>query len=52
MAQAAQGEAVESPSLEVLKNRVDVTLRAVVSGHGGDGLGVGLCSLRGLSQPL
>jgi len=26
---------VESPSLEVLKNRGDVALRDVVSGHGG-----------------
>jgi len=31
-------EVVESPSLEVLKNCVDVALRNVVSGHGGDGL--------------
>ena len=30
-------EAVQSPSQEVFKNRVDVALRAVVSGHGGDG---------------
>ena len=30
-------EAVQSPSQEVFKNRVDVVLRAVVSGHGGDG---------------
>ena len=34
MAQAAQGGGVESPSLEVLKNRVDVAPRDVVSGHG------------------
>ena len=27
-----------SPSLEVLKNRGDVALRDVVSGHGGNGL--------------
>ena len=26
-----------SPSLKVFKNRVDVALRDVVSGHGGDG---------------
>ena len=32
-------ETVESPSLEVFKNHVDVALRDVVSGHGGDGLG-------------
>jgi len=31
-------EEAESPSLEVFKNRVDVALRDVVSGHGGDGL--------------
>ena len=30
-------EVVESPSLEVFKNRVDVALRDVVSGHGGGG---------------
>jgi len=44
-------EVVESPSLEVSKNRVDVALRDVVSGHGGDGLVVGLGDLRGLLQP-
>jgi len=31
---------VESLSLEVLQSRVDVALRDVVSGHGGDGLAV------------
>ena len=35
-------ELVVSPSLEVLKNCGDVALRDVVSGHGGDGLVVGL----------
>ena len=30
-------EVVESPSLEVLKNRVDVALTDMVSGHGGEG---------------
>ena len=41
---------VESPSLEVFKNHVDVALRDVVSGHGGDGLVVGLDDLSGLFQ--
>ena len=31
-------EVVEAPSLEVFENRVDVALRDVGSGHGGDGL--------------
>jgi len=31
-------EVVESPSLEVFKNRVDAAPRDVVSGHGGVGL--------------
>ena len=44
-------EVVESPSLEVLKERLHVALRGVVSGHGGDGLVVGLDDLRGLFQP-
>ena len=34
-------EVVESLSLEVFKKRVDVALRDVVSGHGGDGLELG-----------
>jgi len=50
VAQVAQ-EVVQSPSLEVFQNRVDVALRNVVSGHGGDGLAVGLNDLRGLFQP-
>ena len=33
-------ELVVSPSLEVLKNCGDVALRDVVSGHGGDRLGL------------
>ena len=44
-------EVVQSPSLEVFQNCVDVALRDVVSGHGGGGLLVGLGDLRGLSQP-
>ena len=43
-------EVVESLSLEVFKNRVDVALRDVVSGHGRDGLMVGLNDLSGLFQ--
>ncbi len=44
-------EVVESPSLEVFKSRVDVALRDVVSGHGGDGSTIGLDDLGGLLQP-
>ena len=44
-------EVVQSPSLEVFRNRVDVALRDVVSGHGGGGLMIGLDDLRGLFQP-
>ena len=44
-------EVVESPSLEVFKSRVDVALRDVGSGHGGDGLTVGPDGLSGLFQP-
>ena len=44
-------EMVESLSLVVFKKRVDVALRDVVSGHGGDGLMVGLGDLSGLFQP-
>ena len=32
-------EVVDSPSLEMFKEMVDVALRDVVSGHGGDELG-------------
>ena len=32
----------EPPSLEVLQNRVDVAMRDMVSGHGGDGMGLDL----------
>ena len=45
-------EVTVSLSLEVFKNRVDVALRDVVSGHGGDGLLVRLSDLRDLFQPL
>jgi len=41
---------VESLSLEVFKNHVDVALRDVVSGHGDDSLTVGLDDLRSLSN--
>ena len=44
-------EVVESPSLKVLKNCGDVALKDMVSGHGGDGLAVGLDDLSGLFQP-
>ena len=47
-------EVVESLSLEVLQNHVDVALRGVFSRHGGGGggggLAVGLDDLRGLFQ--
>jgi len=42
---------VVSPSLMLFKSRVDVALRDVGSGRGGDGLTVGLGDLRGLFQP-
>ena len=45
-------EVVHSPSLEVIKKYVGVTLRDMVSGHGGGGLLVGLDNLSGLSQPV
>jgi len=41
---------MESPSLEVFKTSVDVALRDVVSGHGVDGLMVGLDDVSALFQ--
>ena len=45
-------EEVESPSLEVFKNHMDVALSNMVSGHGGDRLVVEHDNLRSLFQPL
>ena len=42
---------VDSPSLEVFEKRVDVALRGMVSGHGGDGLMVAIDDLNDLFQP-
>ena len=42
---------MESPSMEVFKNRVDVALRDMASGHGGEGLVVEFEGLGDLSQP-
>jgi len=42
---------VGSLSLEVFKNCGDVALKDLISGHGGNGLVVGLDDLRGLFQP-
>ena len=44
-------EVVHSLSLEVFHNRVDVALRAMVSGQGGGRLVAGLGDLSGLFQP-
>ena len=44
-------EVGNSLSLKVFKKHGDVALRDMFSGHGGDGLMVGLDELRGLSQP-
>jgi len=44
-------EMMESPSLEVFKNCVDVALRGF-SRHGGVGWMVGLNDFRGLFQPM
>jgi len=45
-------EVVQSPSLEVFRNCVDVALRDVGIGHCWDGLMVGLGDPRGLFQTL
>ena len=42
---------MESPFLELCKERVDVESLTWFSEHGGDGLSVGLEDLRGLFQP-
>jgi len=41
---------VDSPSLEVFKKHVYVSLRDMIIGHSCDGLMVGLDDLRGLFQ--
>ena len=46
------GEVVESLSLEMYKNCVDVALRDVVSVHGGDGLMVDLSGLSYLNDSV
>ena len=45
-------EVAESLFLEMFKKCMDVALREVVSGHGGDGLMVVLNDLKALFQPL
>jgi len=45
------GEVVESPSLEVFKERADVALRDTVGGHSGEGLMAGQGDLRGFPNP-
>jgi len=42
---------VEPQSLELFKKSVDVALRNTVSGHGGDGLMIGLDDLRSFFHP-
>lgn len=46
-----QTAAVRGTSSEVFKNSVDVVLGNMVSGHGGNGLTVGINDLSGLLQP-
>ena len=43
-------EVGESPCQEAFKKCADLALKDVVSGHGGDGLTVGLDDLQGLLQ--
>ena len=43
-------EVVKSLSLEVFKRHIDVALRSIVNGYGGNGLMVGLDDPRGLFQ--
>ena len=43
-------EVVQSLSLEMFKNHMDVALRDMVRGHGGDGLVAGHDDLRGLTN--
>lgn len=44
-------EEVESPDLEIFKEHVDVALKDINSGHGGDSFMVGLGDFKGLFQP-
>lgn len=44
-------EAVESPDLEIFREHVDVALRDINSGHGGDLFMVGVGDFKGFFQP-
>jgi len=44
-------QVVKSPFVKVFKKHIDVALRDMISGHGGDGLMVVLDDLSGLFQP-